>query len=209
MSAVVLLSVGVAAVVVLPVAWRIANRRFDPFEPIVVFALAWGAMFVVRPVAIVIRDDTNFYGVDIRATLDKAVLLGLVGAVAFVIGYETSLGPRVARRLPSPPGRIETRPALMWCFAASAAGIAALLLFLVPAGGFGAIETFFAGRSTALNELLESSPMYLWWASLLVIPAALVAVSVAVADRRPAGGSVARVVRIEDGARPSLRRESS
>ena len=90
MSSVVLLSVGVFAALVLPVGWRAARGRFDPFEPILVFALAWGVMFVVRPIAIVIRDDTTFYGVDIEATLPKAVLLGLVGAVGFVTGTNGS-----------------------------------------------------------------------------------------------------------------------
>ena len=83
MSTVVLLSIGVGIVLVLPIAWRVRQRRFDPFEPVVIFALAWGVMFVVRPIAIVVRDDTNFYGVDIGSTLDTSVLLGLVGAVAF------------------------------------------------------------------------------------------------------------------------------
>ena len=87
MTSVVVLSITVAIAVVLPIAWRVRQRRFDPFEPIVVFALAWGVMFVVRPIAIVVRDDTNFYGVDISRTLDEAVLLGLLGAVGFVAGH--------------------------------------------------------------------------------------------------------------------------
>ena len=112
MSTVVILSVGVAFAVVLPVAWRVRQGRFDPFEPIVVFVLAWGVMFVVRPLAIAIRDDTNFYGVDIEPTLDEAVLLGLVGAVAFVVGYETSSGAG-SRHEPRPP-RLRIAPTPRW-----------------------------------------------------------------------------------------------
>ena len=72
MSLVVLLSIGVGVVLTLPIAWRVREGRFDPFEPILVFVLFWGVVFVVRPIAIVIRDDTNFYGVDIGPTLDEA-----------------------------------------------------------------------------------------------------------------------------------------
>ena len=191
MSTVVVLSTGVAAVVLLPVAWRIRQRGFDPFEPIVVFALAWGVMFVVRPVAIVVRDDVIFYGVDIGGTLDKAVLLGLLGAVAFVVAYERPLGARIARRLPSPPEQVDPRAALGWSIGVAAIGVSALLLLLVTAGGVGAIGTFLGGRGEELDELLATSPMYLWWASLLVIPAALVAVALAVTDRRPGTAVVA------------------
>jgi len=185
MSTVVVLSIGVAVAVVLPIAWRIRQGRFDPFEPIVVFALAWAVMFVVRPLAIVVRDDTIFYGVDIGGTLDEAVLLGLLGAVAFVVAYERPLGVGIARRLPSPPEQVDTRAALGWSIGVAATGIIALLLFLLPAGGIGAIGTFLGGRGAALDELLATSPMYLWWASLLVIPAALVAVALAVTEPRP------------------------
>src|ERR687891_2175911 len=103
MTTVVILSIGVAIAIALPIVSRALQRRFDPFEPIVIFGLAWGVMFVVRPIAIVIRDDTNFYGVDIGSTLDKSVLLGLVGAVGFVFGHEVTLGRRIAGRLPAPP----------------------------------------------------------------------------------------------------------
>jgi len=181
-STVVILAVGVAAVLVLPLAWR-RRRRFDPFEPIFVFALAWGVMFVVRPIAMVIRDDMNFYGVDISPTLDKAVLLGLVGAVAFVVGYELPLGRVVALRLPR---TIEVEPSTRVLVVAVVVGVLAMLtfvLFLLWAGGTAAIETFLAGRSAELDELLRDSPLYLWAFSLAVVPAALVGLAVAVLRR--------------------------
>jgi hypothetical protein len=192
MSTVVILAIGVAITVALPLVSR--RGRFDPFEPVAIFALAWGVMFVVRPIAIVIRDDTNFYGVDIGATLDEAVFLGLLGAVAFVVGYQRPLGARIARRLPPAPEQVDSRSALAWSVGAAATGVVALLLFLLPSGGVGAIGTFLGGRGAELDELLATSPMYLWWASLLVIPAALVAVAVAVAERRPSTALVAAVL---------------
>jgi hypothetical protein len=185
MTTVVILSIGVAIAIALPIASRVLERRFDPFEPIVVFALAWGVMFVVRPIAIVVRDDTNFYGVDIGSTLDNAVLLGLVGAVAFVVGYETSLGRRLAARAPAPVNGVRVDAALAWAVVFAAAGVAAFALVLLPAGGVASIRTFFGGRSAELNELIAGSSTYLWYGSLVVVPAALVAAAVAFSDRRP------------------------
>lgn len=184
MSTVVILSIAVGVVVVLPVAWRVVRRRFDPFEPILVFALAWGVMFVVRPIAIVVRDDTNFYGVDIGPTLGEAVLLGLIGAVAFVVGYEARFTRSVARRLPRLPGEVLTPRALL---AAGVVGMLSMLtfaLFLLWAGGGSAFGAFLDGRSPEFNELLQGSPLYLWSLSLAVIPAALVGLAVAYVHRR-------------------------
>jgi len=64
----------------------------------------------------------------------------------------------------------------------------------VSAGGLQAVETFFGGRGDSLNDLLEDSTNYLWWASLLVVPAALLSFAVAVVDRRPATTAAAALL---------------
>jgi hypothetical protein len=184
MTAVVILSIGVAIAVALPIAWRVRQRRFDPFEPIVVFALAWGVMFVVRPIAIVVRDDTTFYGVDISRTLDKAVLLGLVGAVGFVAGHELSPGAQLARRLPRLPTDLGSG-ALVVAAVVGAIATVAFGSYLLWAGGTSAIESFLDGRSPEFNDILQGSPLYLWWISLAIVPAALVGVVVAYANPGP------------------------
>lgn len=183
MSLVVLLSIGVGVVLTLPIAWRVRAGRFDPFEPILVFVLFWGVVFVVRPIAIVVRDDTNFYGVDIGPTLDESVLLGLVGAVAFVAGYELRLGRRIAARTPDPANEVRSDIALLGAVLTSAAGVVAFGLVLLPGGGLDAIATFFDGRSPELTALIDGSSIYLWYGSLVVVPAALIAVAIALSDR--------------------------
>ena len=184
MGVVAILVVGVGVVLTIPIVFRVASGRFDALEPIVVFALAWGVMFVVRPAAIIIRDDTVFFGVDITPGLDKAVLLGLLGAVSFVVGYETSLGGRLARRIAAPPASPDVKTALVAAFVTAAVGLIALALVLLPSQGLDGVETFLDGRSTDLNELIQRS-LYLWYGSLLVIPAALVGIGLAVTTRRP------------------------
>jgi len=183
-STVVLLSIGVLIALVLPVARRIAQGRFDPFEPTAIFALAWGVMFVVRPIAIVIRDDTAFYGVDIEPTLDEAVLLGLVGAVAFVIGYHAPFGARILSRIPRPPETEPTRRLLVASVVVGVLAVSTFVVYLLWAGGTSAIDIFFGGRSPELNDVLRDSPLWLWSVSLAVVPAALVALAVAVRIRR-------------------------
>ena len=183
MTTVVLLSIGVAVAVLVPVVWRVREGRFDPFEPIVLFALAWGVLFVVRPIAIVVRDDTIFYGVSIASTLGEAVLLGLVGAVGFSVGYTVSSGRNIAARLPAVPEGAPSSAALKWSAVVATVGVVALALVLLPNGGVHAVGTFLGGRSEALNDIIDKSTIYLWYGSLVVIPAALVAGAVALTLR--------------------------
>jgi hypothetical protein len=190
----VVLITGIGVVLALPLLWRAFARRLDPFDPVVIFALAWGVMFVVRPAAILIRSDYVFYGTDISSTLGKAELLALLGAVAFLVGYELSFGQRLAARLPTPPGRISPEPAMIGALVVSAVGVAALAAVLLPSGGLQAVGTFLDGRSLELNDLIEKSTIYLWYGSLLVVPAALVGFAVAFVDRRPAFGVCAALL---------------
>ncbi len=180
-----ILVVGVGVVLTLAVGLRILQRRFDPFDPSVIFFLAWGVMFVVRPAAILIRGDTNFYGVDIGSTLDRAVFLGLLGAVGFIVGYHLPVGRRLARAAPGPPGPYASSTAVAAAFVVSALGMLALALILLPHGGLHAVDTFVSGRSMAFDQILAQSTSYLWWSSLLVVPAGLAGLAIALVDPKP------------------------
>jgi hypothetical protein len=179
MTTVVILSIGVAIAVALPIAWRVRQRRFDPFEPIVVFALAWGVMFVVRPLAMVIREDFVFYGVDIGPKLDTSVLLGLVGAVAFVVGYELDSPRMFVQRLPRLPANDLTSRASLAAVVVGITATTIFVVFLLWSGGTQVVGILFDGRSEELNEVLRDSPLFLWSLSLAVVPAALVGFAVA------------------------------
>src|SRR3954454_4079909 len=51
-----LLVLAIGIVVTVPIGVRLVQGRFDPFEPTVLFALAYGTMFVARP-AVMIADN--------------------------------------------------------------------------------------------------------------------------------------------------------
>lgn len=184
MSATAILIVGVGVVLSLPLVWRIARRRFDPFEPVFIFALAWGAMFVVRPTAMLIRDDLIFFGVDIGPTLDKAMLLALLGGSAFVVGHEAFLARILSSRAPRVSSAWSSTRALVGACIAAGLGTAFLAAFLFSIDGASAIGTFLRGRSSEWDALIRDSPLFLWWLSLLVVPAALVAFMVAMTRPR-------------------------
>jgi hypothetical protein len=57
-----ILVVAIAAVLLVPIARRVRAGRFDPFEPIVRFATAYGVMFVVPPAAMLAKDAVSYTG---------------------------------------------------------------------------------------------------------------------------------------------------
>ena len=172
-----------AVVLVLPLAWRARQGRFDPFEPIVLFALAWGAMFVVRPIAMLVRDERWFWGLDVQPTLPRALLLAGLGATAFVVGYELLPARRVAVRLPTPrpiDDSVAVTAALVTCLVALVA-----LAFFLPANALEALRVLLGGRSAELGEALSRTSNYVVNASLLFAPAALVMTALALRRRSP------------------------
>src|SRR5688572_12740081 len=64
-----LLIAATGLVLMVPLVIRASQRAFDPFEPIFIFVVAYGVMFVLRPAAMLIREDVTFsialQGVDI------------------------------------------------------------------------------------------------------------------------------------------------
>ena len=164
---------GCAVVLALPLAWRVWSRRFDPFEPIVLFALAWGAMFVARPAAMLVEGERSFWGVDVIPTLPRALALALLGAVAFVVGYEVPAARRVAPKLPQ-PRPVDSRIAAVGALVTSVVALVALAIFLPLSRGLEAGRLLLGGRTSEFGELLQSSSAYVVYGSVLIGPAAVV-----------------------------------
>jgi drug/metabolite transporter (DMT)-like permease len=105
-----LLVAAIGAVLLAPIAWRVARRRLDPFEPIFLFALSFGAMFVVRPAAILARGDFEYLipardgdrAIDITSSFTPMLLVALVGAM--VLARRAARGAR-------PPSTLGRAPA--------------------------------------------------------------------------------------------------
>jgi hypothetical protein len=174
-------------VLIAPIGWRIFKRRFDLFEPIVLFAAAYGVMFVVRPTAMIVSHDHAFDGprssTDVSSTFLKMLVLALVGAIAFMAGNETKLARRLGRTFPR-PGDLASRRVAFVAWAAAGLGILGFMVFLASASHRSSLGLILYGRSTQLSREAEGVTFYTWNSFLLLVPAALVLVATGLERRR-------------------------
>jgi hypothetical protein len=179
----------IGGVLAAPLAARVLRRRFDPFEPIVLFALAYGVMFVVRPAAMIADHHLAYDGprtsTDVSGTFSKMLVLALLGAVAFVVAYETSLGRRLAsgwRGL----GELATPRVVAIALVTGAVGVASFVAFLASSSGLESLSLIFRGRTSELSKDVAGTTFYLWYSFFLLVPATLVLVAVGLERRRKA-----------------------
>lgn len=172
-----------------PLALRVKLRRFDPFEPIVLFSVAYGVMFVARPASMLVGHHLEYDGprtpTDVSGTFSKMLVLALFGAVAFVGAYETSLGRALARR-----GRgvraLTAERAVVAAAVLGSVAVASFLAFLASTGGLSTIGLILRGRTTQLSVDVGGTTFYLWYCFFLIIPAVLLLISAGLERRRKA-----------------------
>ena len=184
------LVVAIGGVLAAPLAARVLRRRFDPFEPIVLFVLAYGVMFVVRPAAMLAEHHLAWEGshgpTEVSGTFSKMLALALVGAVAFVAAYETPVGRRLVsgwRGL----GELATPRVIAVALVTGGLGVASFVAFLVfSSDGLSSLALIFRGRSEELSKDVAGTTFYLWYSFFLLVPATLVLVAVGLERRRKA-----------------------
>jgi hypothetical protein len=174
----VVLLVAIAGVLAAPVVLRVAQGRFDPFEPVFLFAIAFGVMFVVRPAAAVVSGNYG-YGigngeeVDFLPGLTTALAAALVGALAFIAGYLAPAGEGLERRLREPPKDLDPTVATLVAGGFAGLGILSFVAFIVGGGGASAWATFLSGRSAELTQLQVSSSKYVLFGHIVLLPSTL------------------------------------
>lgn len=180
------LILGIAAVILVPTLYRLLRGSFDPFEPTVAFMLAWGVMFVIRPI-VALGSEPQVYErptrvIDISSAFSEMLTMGLVGAIAFVVGYSAPPGRRLALRLGRPRDYFVDSAGFA-TLGLAAFGAGALALFVAQGGG---ISVVLSGRSEALDAALQSSSTYVWTAPYVLVPAALLLFMLWGRSRNPA-----------------------
>jgi hypothetical protein len=163
------------ATLLAPIVIRVLQRRFDPFEPIVIFAVAFGAMFLVRPLAMLAQGnfvyERSSQTISVSDTFSEMLVLAAAGAAAFVGAYALPLGKRLGSSLQAPGISFHSSRVLAGSLVAAGAGLVLTGLFLAAEGV--TLDLIFAGRSLRLTEAYRSSSAYLAHGPYLLAPSAL------------------------------------
>jgi hypothetical protein len=189
------LLVAISSTLLAPIVWKVATKRVDVFEPIYLFAAGWAAMFVVRPAAMLSAGDFRYARVtrviDVRDSFDKMLVLALVGAAAYVLGYSLPVGRHIASSMPAPPRKFsrETLIASSLGLVAVSAGIFVLSLYFTV--GFTGARQLLEGRSLAGTRVVRATTSYLSLSPMLLVPACLVLFAVARERRSVAAAGLA------------------
>ena len=170
----VVLVVALATVLALPLLAAMFARTFDPFAPLFAFALAYGAMFVVRPAAMISRGDYGYSTVgrtivDVQAGFRVMLAIALFGAVGSC-WLPRAGGHWWATRLPAPPRAYSPQAAAITATGFAFVGVTCFVLFLVFAGGWDALGVFLSGRSNLLSQLTAASNKYLIQGQTMLLP---------------------------------------
>jgi hypothetical protein len=176
---------GIAAACVVPIAARLARRRFDIFEPIVVASAALFVMYALRPAAIMTTGvQPSFKGYDIGGTFVEALIVAFAGVAALQLGYAIPWGRNVARRLTGRPGRWDVRTAVAYAMLLALVAIGLYAIFLSQSGGLHVLGEFVEGRSARQDSYFRDSSAYLYAAPQLLWPASLLLFAVGISDSR-------------------------
>jgi hypothetical protein len=184
-----LLVTAIGITLVIPLIIRAARRQFDPFDPMVVFAVAYGVMFVVRPLHIVLSHDYSYRAplsvVNVEPRFTEMLVLALVGAASFVIGYH-SRAAMSSPRNPRLPRALNSSNAIVAAGLFGVLGLCSFFLFISQAGGLETFSLLLQGRTPKLDEAIRSLSLYPWLATLMLLPASLVFFALGWRRRSPA-----------------------
>jgi hypothetical protein len=156
-----------------PIYVRVLQRRFDPFEPIQIIAVAFCVLFVARPLAELAFGIEEVAGLHIRPGFDGAASICLVGTLSLYAGYASGLGSAVARRLPGLRGSWNTRRSVS--FSIGLLLVAALLTAAFAATiGPGTLLRFYLGRTTTDYQAFLATTGYVALGPYLTIPVSFI-----------------------------------
>lgn len=170
----VLLCLTIAAILVLPLVYRVLTRTFDPFDPLLVFTLGWMVVWVVHPLAMIESDhlsvEYSFTTISLADTMQRALWLGLLATVCFIGGYASPIGRLLGDRRVRHVAVARDTITL----GAIVIGLIGALMFAIFVASAGGIDELLAGRSATLAGNIRNVNGFFFLAPTLMSSAALI-----------------------------------
>ena len=168
---------------VLPMGVRHIQGKLDLFEPLVTANVAFGVMFIGRPLADLATHTTIHLGYDVTITFDETLLLVLVGILAFQFGYHSPFSRKWSRKLHK-PAQFRPQHAIMAAWLFFILGGILFSMFLAKGGGIGLLLFLLKGRAPQDNLIFLNSTGYFYSGILMWAASALIFFALATALKR-------------------------
>jgi hypothetical protein len=157
-----------------PIVARIAQKRFDPFEPIQIVSLTMFILFALRPAAELVWHIDFFANKETRPGFTGAAAIALVGTLSLYLGYASGSGRKIARRLRPLPEMWDPKRAVR--FAIGVLAFSALLtgLFAATVGPSTLLHFYTGGRTDNDYQTFLAVSGYVGLGPYLTIPASFI-----------------------------------
>jgi hypothetical protein len=161
----------------LPFWIRGLQRRWDPFEPINLVAIAMLFMFVARPI-LELSEHLQAYAPAYNATpgFVPAMLVGIFGTATLYGAYFSNLGSRVAGRFRTLPSDWDARRSIRYTIWLLVIGALLTSMFVAQVGLSGYLQIL-SGRSVGNVATFRASDGYFEASAYVAIPGALIALT--------------------------------
>jgi hypothetical protein len=176
-----------------PILRRVLNGTIDIFEPVLGASIMLAILFGVRPLIMLSTGDRSFQkGYNIAQGFNQAVLLGMLGTLSFVVGYEVLSGLRQRSSIVSRARNLDLPATRRVVFVCVVLGLVLFLLLLGLAGNpLVTLQLLAHGRSTRSVAVVSTSS-YLSDAPLLLACAATI--FVITLRGKPTRGQLAAII---------------
>lgn len=152
------------------------------FEPLVLANIALGVMFVGRPIADLLTQNTVHIGLDISTMFDLALVATLVAIVAFEVGYFSPFS-LCFRRIVRMGTAVNAARTLSATVGLVVIALTLFTIFLAKNGGIGTLVAMSAGRRTQDDAIFCANTAYLYNGINALFPASVILYGMSVLRR--------------------------
>lgn len=147
-------------IILIPLILSLFEGKFDPFEPVYLWIIIYGYLYLAKPFVQIINNQAFSYGAYNygNTNLNIALLLALLGLICFYIGYYGNFGKKISNYLPVITSEISSKKLTIIAWGFIIIGFLGLNHYIQISGGW----KIFWSKPHGLGGLAIKSTAYIY-----------------------------------------------